>query len=460
MRCAVASGCWGSSSWSSRSSSRRSRCTSDSSPRSNPSLPWSCCSWSSFWPFGSASKLVRVNTLERSPPVRVSRDSSSLPIRFRAARPLPHGSGALPLLRAEAPWPSPSCWPCGGPAGGEQPCSARRAPSDSPSQRPSSRPSATTSPRTGSPSSNTRRPMTWRSLAWRPCTWPRTPTTPARLLRPSRPSCSSTRSSASSSASLCSETICAPAVPGVRSRQSPYWCCSQEPSRWSNHPWSEGSRELTLGMRSSWAGAGARTRSLTRCRHHLSGTRDVRRPANPSLGRSCRVGQREAGAHGVKMGVSRTDRLVDEGVAVADDLDVVELELLKLVRHLETFGRKSSLYQEVDRAGYLALRTLDSLGPSCINGLARELHLDSSTVTRQVSALESGGLVTRHVDPNDGRSWRIDIAPHGRKAMSAIERGRHQAIDSMLGDWPSQEVHELARMITKLNLALFDSVTD
>jgi DNA-binding MarR family transcriptional regulator len=158
------------------------------------------------------------------------------------------------------------------------------------------------------------------------------------------------------------------------------------------------------------------------------------------------------------MSVSRTGPLVDEGLAVADDLDVVELELLKLVRHLETFGRKSSLYQEVDRAGYLALRTLDSLGPSCTNGLARELHLDSSTVTRQVSVLESGGLVSRRVDPDDGRSWLIDITPQGHKAMRAIERGRHQAIDSMLGDWPSAEVHDLARMITKLNLALFDSV--
>ena len=160
------------------------------------------------------------------------------------------------------------------------------------------------------------------------------------------------------------------------------------------------------------------------------------------------------------MGVTRTVQPVDEGADVADDLGVVEHELLKLVRHLETFGRKSSLYQEVDRAGYLALRTLDGLGPSCINGLDRELHLDSSTVTRQVSVLESGGLVTRQVDPNDGRSWLIDLTPRGRKAMRAIERGRHQAIDSMLGGWPSEEVHDLARMVSKLNLALFDSVTE
>src|ERR1700691_6026526 len=160
------------------------------------------------------------------------------------------------------------------------------------------------------------------------------------------------------------------------------------------------------------------------------------------------------------MGASRAVQLVDAGGALADDLGIVELELMKLVRHLETFGRKSSLYKEVDRAGYLALRTLDSLGPSCINGLAQELHLGSSTLTRQVSALESGNFVTRQVDPNDGRSWLIDLTPRGRKAMRTVERGRRQAIDSMLGGWQSKEVHDLARAIAKLNLALFDSVTE
>ena len=157
---------------------------------------------------------------------------------------------------------------------------------------------------------------------------------------------------------------------------------------------------------------------------------------------------------------SRTLQLVHEGADVADDLGIVELELLKLVRHLETFGRRSSLYHEVDRAGYLALRTLDALGPSCINGLAQELHLDSSTVTRQVSALETDDFVTRQVDPNDGRSWLIDLTPRGRRAMRTVERGRRQAIDSMLVDWQSEEVRDLARKIAKLNLALFDSVTE
>jgi DNA-binding MarR family transcriptional regulator len=160
------------------------------------------------------------------------------------------------------------------------------------------------------------------------------------------------------------------------------------------------------------------------------------------------------------MGESPTLQRMHGQAARPDDLGTVELELLKLVRHLETFGRKSSLYQEVDRAGYLALRTLDGLGPSCINGLARELHLDSSTVTRQVSTLESAGFVTRQVDPNDGRSWLIDLTPEGRKEMRTVERGRRRAIDSMLADWQSEEVGDLARTISQLNVALFENATE
>jgi hypothetical protein len=44
--------------------------------------------------------------------------------------------------------------------------------------------------------------------------------------------------------------------------------------------------------------------------------------------------------------------------------------------------------------------------------------------------------------------------------MRTVERGRHDAIDSMLGSWTTEEVHDLARMMTKLNLALFDNMTE
>src|SRR5580692_6642924 len=96
-----------------------------------------------------------------------------------------------------------------------------------------------------------------------------------------------------------------------------------------------------------------------------------------------------------------------------DTIGIIELELLKLVRHLETFGRRSSLYLQVDRAGYLALRTLEAMGPVSTKALATALNLDASTVTRQVKALESAGFVARRPDPSDGRSSTIVLTSPG-----------------------------------------------
>ena len=106
-----------------------------------------------------------------------------------------------------------------------------------------------------------------------------------------------------------------------------------------------------------------------------------------------------------------------------DTIGIIELELLKLVRHLETFGRRSSLYLHIDRAGYLALRTIEDLGPLSTKALATALNLDASTVTRQIAALEAGGFVDRRPDPNDRRSSTILLTAEGRQMMGGRGTG-------------------------------------
>ncbi|HWE67082.1 MAG TPA: MarR family transcriptional regulator [Acidimicrobiales bacterium] len=143
-----------------------------------------------------------------------------------------------------------------------------------------------------------------------------------------------------------------------------------------------------------------------------------------------------------------------------DDVGVIELELLKLVRHLETFGRRGELYRRVDRAGYLALRTLDLLGPVSTNALARALHLDASTVTRQITALESAGFVERRPDPADGRSSILVFTPEGRRTMHSVERERRERMEELVSGWPKAEKATLGRALAKLNVSLIDSVDD
>lgn len=144
----------------------------------------------------------------------------------------------------------------------------------------------------------------------------------------------------------------------------------------------------------------------------------------------------------------------------ADAIAVIELELMKLVRHLETFGRRSSLYVRVDRAGYLAMRMLEGLGPVSANALAQALHLDASTVTRQITALERQGFVERRANPADGRSSTIVLTPEGRRSMCAVEQERRRHIETLVSDWDDTQQIDLGRALTRLNTSLIESVTD
>jgi len=142
----------------------------------------------------------------------------------------------------------------------------------------------------------------------------------------------------------------------------------------------------------------------------------------------------------------------------ADSISVIEIELMTLVRQLDTLGRKGSLYVQVDRAGYLALRTLERLGPVRTNALAEALHLDASTVTRQVTALVAGGFVARRPDPADGRSSTLVLTADGKRIMRVVERDRRVVLHELFNDWTEGERRDLGRVLTKLNISLGDRV--
>jgi DNA-binding MarR family transcriptional regulator len=144
----------------------------------------------------------------------------------------------------------------------------------------------------------------------------------------------------------------------------------------------------------------------------------------------------------------------------ADPIGTIELELIKLVRHLENFGRRSSLYVQVDRAGYLAMRVLEHLGSASTNALAQALHLDASTVTRQVAALERAGFVARRPDPADGRSSTIALTAEGRRSMAQVEQERRRCIEALVRDWDGEAQADLACALTRLNSSLVETVAD
>jgi len=124
-----------------------------------------------------------------------------------------------------------------------------------------------------------------------------------------------------------------------------------------------------------------------------------------------------------------------------ETIGTIELELLTLVRLLETLSRRTTLYSEVDRSGYLALRMLDRRGPMATNALAETLQLDGSTVTarsmpwrqldsstvtptRRSAIIGSGHHQLRQGDHEAGRTGAAEDAPRHVRAMDTDRSGR------------------------------------
>ena len=143
-----------------------------------------------------------------------------------------------------------------------------------------------------------------------------------------------------------------------------------------------------------------------------------------------------------------------------DPIATIEMELLTLVRTLETLGRRSALYGQVDRAGYLALRTLHRLGPVPTHTLADALHLDASTITRQVTALVTGGFVERRPNPEDGRSSDLAVTDLGLQVMAEVGHERQRVLRDLFDGWTESDRRNLGRSLTHLNLTLSTRVAE
>lgn len=134
----------------------------------------------------------------------------------------------------------------------------------------------------------------------------------------------------------------------------------------------------------------------------------------------------------------------------------IETEVALLMRMGEATrrGTGTTEHRVLDRAAYVILRHLAEAGPQNISALAARLNLDGSTVTRQVSAMQRDGLITRAPDPRDGRGAVVSPTPAGTQRMSTVRAARTRLYGDILGDWPAADRSALADLLERLNAAL------
>ncbi|MGC5290758.1 MarR family winged helix-turn-helix transcriptional regulator [Micromonospora sp. DT231] len=139
-------------------------------------------------------------------------------------------------------------------------------------------------------------------------------------------------------------------------------------------------------------------------------------------------------------------------------LGQIETEVALLMRFGEATRRATGTaeHRVLDRAAYVILRHLADAGPQNVSALAARLNLDGSTVTRQVSALQRDGLITRTPDPSDGRGTVISPTTAGLQRMAAVQAARTRLYGDMLADWTTEDRSALAVLLGRLNQALIN----
>jgi len=141
-------------------------------------------------------------------------------------------------------------------------------------------------------------------------------------------------------------------------------------------------------------------------------------------------------------------------VADTDALDLIELHSAVLVRNFELLSRRTDIYDELDRAGYLLLRTLEAIGPADINTLAVTLGLDPSTVGRQVTAMTSEGLVDRQTVPADRRRCVVSASEEGRRRAEHVHRRRRENLGEMFEGCDEGELRRIGESFARYNQAI------
>jgi DNA-binding MarR family transcriptional regulator len=89
-----------------------------------------------------------------------------------------------------------------------------------------------------------------------------------------------------------------------------------------------------------------------------------------------------------------------------------------------------------------------------IGDLADQVGRDYSTVSRQITRLQTLGLIHSELSETDRRQRLLSVTAAGRNTLKKIDRARNSVMSETLEGWSQAEIAELARMTTRLAAAM------
>jgi DNA-binding MarR family transcriptional regulator len=108
------------------------------------------------------------------------------------------------------------------------------------------------------------------------------------------------------------------------------------------------------------------------------------------------------------------------------------------------------LHPRLDPTALPLIAALGRSGAMRPTELVRTLHLDPSTISRQLAAVERLGLVTRVPDPSDARARLVDLTAPAREQFTDFSQRQLEQWRRSLAGWPPGDVEQLTKLLHRV----------
>lgn len=130
----------------------------------------------------------------------------------------------------------------------------------------------------------------------------------------------------------------------------------------------------------------------------------------------------------------------------------MELELMLLSRHtIAGMPGSKPADGRLDRSAYVILSRLETEGPMSVPQLQSAFGLDTSTLSRQTTAMLRVGIVERIPDPDGGIARKFRMTPHGADRLAADRVEIHKSVAQVVRGWEPAELAAFTAALRRFN---------
>lgn len=105
----------------------------------------------------------------------------------------------------------------------------------------------------------------------------------------------------------------------------------------------------------------------------------------------------------------------------------------------------------LDAAAYGILALIGTGDATTVTALAERLSVGKPTVSRQVTALEELGFVTRRPGEPGSRHVRLAMTDAGHERLTTARARRQEQFRVLLSTWSEEDVKILGELLTRFN---------